>query len=74
MYVSTTSPDDALKKRYAELAEKTTMAITIEGLPTNINDRPAIPNSLPPLPRYEPPPSTPSPILPHRDDWCRCKH
>ncbi|CAF0927989.1 unnamed protein product [Adineta steineri] len=56
MDVSTTSPDDALKKRYAELAEKTATAIANEGPPPNINDRPVIPNSLPALPRYEPPP------------------
>ncbi|CAF1307332.1 unnamed protein product [Adineta steineri] len=56
MDVSTTSADDVLKKRYAELAEKTATAIANEGPPPNINDRPAIPNSLPTLPRYEPPP------------------
>ncbi|CAF1032457.1 unnamed protein product [Adineta steineri] len=56
MNVSTTSPDDVLKKRYAELAKKTATAIANEGPPPNINDRPAIPNSLPTLPRYEPPP------------------
>ncbi|CAF1153059.1 unnamed protein product [Adineta steineri] len=58
MDVSATSSDDTLKKRYAELAEKTARAIADEGSPPNINDRPAIPKSLPPLPRYEPPTST----------------
>ncbi|CAF1227440.1 unnamed protein product [Adineta steineri] len=56
MDVSTASHEDTLKKRYAELAEKTTMAIANEGLPPNTNDRSVIPNSLPPLPRYDPPP------------------
>ncbi|CAF4222437.1 unnamed protein product [Adineta steineri] len=56
MDVSTTSADDVLKKRYAELAEKTATAIANEGPPPKINDRPAIPNTLPTLPRYEPPP------------------
>ncbi|CAF1201117.1 unnamed protein product [Adineta steineri] len=49
----TTAADDTLKKRYAELAEKTARAMAGEGPPPNINDRPVIPNSLPPLPRYE---------------------
>ncbi|CAF1078116.1 unnamed protein product [Adineta steineri] len=56
MDVSTVSHEDTLKKRYAELAEKTAMAIANEGPPPNINNRPVIPNSLPPFPRYEPPP------------------
>ncbi|CAF1164439.1 unnamed protein product [Adineta steineri] len=49
----TIAADDTLKKRYAELAEKTAKAMASEGPPPNINDRPVILNSLPPLPRYE---------------------
>ncbi|CAF1277261.1 unnamed protein product [Adineta steineri] len=53
MGLFSTAADGTLKKRYAELAEKTAKAMASEGPPPNINDRPIIPNSLPPLPRYE---------------------
>ncbi|CAF4021430.1 unnamed protein product, partial [Adineta steineri] len=35
----TIAADDTLKKRYAELAEKTAKAMASEGPPPNINDR-----------------------------------
>jgi hypothetical protein len=56
MDVNKTSSDDSVEKHYAEIAKKTAAAIGTEGSIPVINNRNAIPNSLPQLPRYQPPP------------------
>jgi hypothetical protein len=56
MDVQKTSSDDSVEKHYAEIAKKTAAAIATEGSPPLINNANAIQNSLPQLPRYQPPP------------------
>ena len=59
MDVNKTSSTKTLEKRYAELAEKTSAAITSEGPPPAVNNGPTVQPSLPKLPRYQPPPPPP---------------
>ncbi|CAF3393471.1 unnamed protein product [Rotaria socialis] len=55
MDVSKTSTSESVEKHYAEIARKTAAAIRAEGTPPIVNNGLSIPQSLPELPRYQPP-------------------
>ncbi|CAF1426902.1 unnamed protein product [Rotaria magnacalcarata] len=71
MDVNKTSTSDSVEKRYAEIARKTAAAISAEGTPPVVNNGLSIPQSLPELPRYQPPRPRPPVLREERMMMCR---